>query len=197
MEGQDSSPKGFRERFLNKRVILIAAAVVLILGGGTGAALVKASDNPSFCNNCHIMKPYYESWNSGNLLANKHAAAGVDCHACHESSISVQASEGIKYITGDYKEPLEKRVFYKQFCLDCHSEAGIGAVKGTTFEQAKLNTSYTEKAGVSNPHDSHIGEQECNVCHNMHQQSNMMCAECHANSYDWIDNLDSSWKTAK
>lgn len=60
MEGQDNSPRSFRERFLNKRVILIVIAVVLVLGAGTGAALVKASDNPAFCSTCHIMKPYYE-----------------------------------------------------------------------------------------------------------------------------------------
>jgi len=185
MEKEDKPHRRLRDRLPGKKIIIIIAALVLVVGAGAGMGLVKASDNPAFCTTCHIMKPYYESWQSSNLLANKHLVAGVTCHQCHESSISIQAEEGLKFVTGDYKTPLDKRAFgTRDFCLKCHSESG-GA---TTFEEAKTATNFDE----SNPHDSHNGEQNCNLCHNMHQPSKVMCSDCH--TFDWMNNLDESWK---
>ena len=177
MEEDKRKRKGFRERFLNKRALLIIAIAVVVIGVGAGFGLVKASNNPAFCTACHIMKPYYESWQNSTLLANKHSAAGVTCHECHESSFSIQAEEGLKFVTGNYKSPLDKRQFPKDFCLNCH----------TDFESIKATTKFEE----SNPHDSHNGAQECNLCHSMHQQSKVMCSQCHM--FDWADKLDGSW----
>jgi len=53
----------------------------------------------------------FEPVDDSNLLVYKHSQAGVKCHDCHESSIVLQAEEGFKYVTGDYKDPLEKRNF--------------------------------------------------------------------------------------
>lgn len=184
MENNDSGQKTFRERFLNKKVLIILVAFLIIVGAGAGVAVEKASDNPAFCQLCHIMKPYYQSWYASSLLANKHAQAGVTCHQCHESSIAIQTQEGIKFITGDYKTPLDKRNFgTRDFCLKCHSKSG-GA---EPFEQVKTKTNLEE----SNPHDSHNGEQNCNLCHSMHRQSKVMCAQCH--QFSWMDKLDESW----
>jgi nitrate/TMAO reductase-like tetraheme cytochrome c subunit len=170
--------KGFKEKYLNKKAILIFICLVIVIITGAGAGLVKTSDNPAFCSVCHIMKPYYESWKSGDLLANKHASAGITCHQCHESSISVQAEEGIKFVTGDYKDPLDKRDFgTREFCLECHN-----------FDEVKAATNFEE----SNPHDNHNGKQECNTCHSMHQQSNLMCSNCH--EFSWMNDLNGSWK---
>lgn len=182
---EENHTKHEGRKIFNKKVVLISILVVLIIGAGAGVGLVKASDNPVFCSTCHIMQPYYQSWQNSDLLANKHAAAGITCHQCHESSISIQAEEGLKFVTGDYKTPLDKREFgTREFCLKCHSDAG-GA---TTFAEAQAQTNFEE----SNPHDSHNGEQDCNLCHNMHQQSQVMCTQCH--SFDWMKNLDGSWK---
>jgi Nitrate/TMAO reductases, membrane-bound tetraheme cytochrome c subunit len=184
MKGLENS-NGSRKKLFTKKVLFIIIAAILVIGTGAGIGLVKASDSPAFCTACHIMQPYYQSWQSSDLLANKHAAAGVTCHQCHESSISIQAEEGLKFVTGDYKTPLDKREFgTREFCLKCHSDSG-GA---TTFEEAQTKTNF----GESNPHDSHNGEQDCNLCHNMHQQSQVMCAECH--TFNWMKNLDGSWK---
>lgn len=167
----------WREKIMHKKVLFITALVLLFIGGAAGAALLKASDNPSFCNTCHIMKPYYQSWQESNLLANKHAEAEVECHDCHAASISTQLKEGFTYLTGTYQVPLEKRVFEKEFCLECHDD----------FEAIKNATSFKE----GNPHDSHNGEQECNLCHNMHQPSQVMCSQCHF--FSWVNGLDEGW----
>ena len=46
-------------------VLNIAALICLLYtsGAGGGIYMLKASDNPEFCSSCHIMEPYYESWN--------------------------------------------------------------------------------------------------------------------------------------
>lgn len=164
-------------RFSKKKVLLTIALLVVVVAAGGGIYLLKASDDPSFCNVCHIMEPYYESWKDSNLLANKHAEEDVECHDCHEPSLSTQVEEGVKYVTGNYQDPLEKREFSKDFCLECHDD----------FESIKAATDFEE----GNPHDSHNDDQECNLCHNMHQESQVTCAECHY--FSWIDELDDSW----
>ncbi|HWQ74640.1 MAG TPA: cytochrome c3 family protein [Syntrophomonas sp.] len=178
MKDKQTDNVNSRKKLFTARNIIIFAAIVIILGAGAVAGLVKASDNPAFCTSCHIMQPYYQSWDSSDLLANKHAAAGVTCHQCHESSVLTQAEEGLKFITGDYKTPLDKRnLGTRDFCLACHD-----------FDTVKSKTNFDD----SNPHDSHQGEQDCNLCHNMHQQSQLMCSQCH--QFSWADKLDESWK---
>ncbi|MGR6835997.1 cytochrome c3 family protein [Syntrophomonas erecta] len=177
--------KSFRERFFNKKGLLILAGLILVIGAGGGVAVLKASESPDFCSTCHIMEPYYDSWHNSesNLLASKHAVEDVDCHQCHEPDLSTQIHELFVFVTGNYEVPLEKREFKQEFCLECHSETG----EATTWEEAKEATDFQE----SNPHDSHNTDLECNACHNMHQPSQVFCAECHY--FDWMDDLDNGW----
>ncbi len=171
-----------------KKTIVIIIAVLLVVGAATGAVLLKASQKPAFCASCHNMEPYYTSWVNSDLLANGHEKAGVTCHDCHQESIQAKMSEGVKYITGDYKTPLEKRNFgTREMCLECHSDAGTGTPKGDTFETAASKTDFEE----SNPHANHNGNLDCNECHSMHQQSTVMCVQCH--EFNWFEDLDSSW----
>lgn len=177
MDEKHEQKKLRRNPWLTKKTVLIIIAAVLLLGAAGGIFMVKASDRPAFCSSCHIMKPYYESWQDSNLLAKKHADADVQCHDCHEASIAIQAEEGIKYISGNYKTPLEKRQFSQEMCIACHDD----------FAAIKTKTDFEE----SNPHDSHNGKQECNVCHSMHRESELMCAQCHV--FTWSLELDDSW----
>jgi hypothetical protein len=168
-----------RKKLTTKRIILILEAAIVVIGGGIGAGLLRASEKPSFCKYCHIMVPYYNSWKDSDLLAHKHEKANVTCHECHQESIPEKINEGVKYVTGDYQNPLPKENYgTRAFCLKCHN-----------FNEVKSKTNFAE----SNPHDSHNGEQECNVCHNMHRQSRVMCVDCHI--FKWMNNLDKSWKS--
>ncbi len=179
MEENEGRRKGFREKFLNKKVVIaLAALVVVVVAGGLGL-MEKASANPAFCASCHIMQSYYQSYHNSNLLANKHAKAGVTCHQCHQNTVAGQAKEGIDYITGNYKTPLDKITVSKDLCLKCHN-----------YDTVKSKTNFEE----SNPHDSHNGQLECNTCHSMHQQSTVFCAQCH--QFSWFSKLDNSWKTS-
>lgn len=166
-----------KKRF-SKKSIFIIIGIILVLGFGAGAGVLKASDKPSFCASCHNMDKYYSSYKNKGLLANKHAKADVTCHDCHQEGIPKKVEEGVKYVTGDYETPLKKRDFgTRDFCLKCHD-----------FNKVKAKTAFKE----SNPHDSHNGKQNCNVCHSMHRKSEVMCSKCH--TFEWMDKLDSSWK---
>ena len=183
MKDNNMEKKSFREKYLNKKFIMIVVGVGILIGGVTAGALLKASENPSFCANCHIIKPYYVSWSDGVLLDHKHAEEDVECLDCHVRTIPEKAMEGVNFITGNYYMPLEGPPGDRAMCLDCHSEDG----EGSTWEEIKAATDFTD----SNPHDSHNGEQDCNVCHQMHKQSTPFCAECHV--WGWYKDLDEGW----
>ncbi|HNX29803.1 MAG TPA: cytochrome c3 family protein [Syntrophomonadaceae bacterium] len=184
MKSNDTEGKSFREKYLNKKVILTVISAVIVLGGITAGVLLKASEKPSFCATCHIIKPYYESWNEGVLLDNKHSREGIECLDCHHRTIPEKATEGFNFITGNYYLPLEGPPGDRKMCLDCHSETGAGI----SWNEIKAATEF----GDSNPHNSHNGEQDCNLCHQIHEKSKPMCAECHV--WSWMDDLDESWE---
>jgi cytochrome c nitrite reductase small subunit len=184
MESNHKKSKSFREKYLNAKGILILIVAIIVIGAGVAGGLLKASENPSFCGTCHIITPYYESWNEGTLLDHKHAQEGIECLDCHHRTIPEKAKEGLNYISGNYTLPLEGPPGDRDFCLDCHSEAG----EGISWDEIKAATNFEE----SNPHDSHHGEQDCNLCHNMHEKSTPMCSECHI--FKWYDQLDESWE---
>jgi len=89
--------------------------------------------------------------------------------------------EGIAFVTGNYEKPLKERDFSREQCLECHWEDWEQTVAATDFE-------------MSNPHDSHLGEIECHLCHKMHRESQVYCAQCH--DFEWFETLDKSWKIA-
>lgn len=184
METSNKADKSFRDKYLNKKVILIAIGVAVLLGAVAAGGLLKASEKPSFCGTCHIIKPYYESWNTGMLLDNKHAQEDIECLDCHHRTIPEKAKEGLNFITGNYTIPLEGPPGDRAMCLDCHSEEG----EGQSWDEIKAATNFED----SNPHDSHNGEQDCNLCHSMHDTSEVYCAQCHL--FKWFDDLDESWE---
>lgn len=162
-----------------KKLIFILLAVLVLLGIG-GLAVVKASDNPSFCGAfCHNMKPMYKSYSDSksNMLAHDHAKAEVECHGCHQDSLTTKAMEGVKYVTGNFEDPMKTRKFSKDMCLKCHD-----------YKKVIAKTNFKE----SNPHQSHNGQLECNQCHKMHESSTVYCAKCH--DFKWMDKLPAYFK---
>lgn len=50
-------------------------------------------------------------------------------------------------------------------CLNCHD-----SYKAVAERTAQVKP---------NPHDSHLGELRCTLCHSMHKPSKVYCNECH------------------
>ncbi|MEF9995320.1 MAG: cytochrome c3 family protein [Burkholderiaceae bacterium] len=57
-------------------------------------------------------------------------------------------------------------------CLACHSRDSIKAP--------------FKSMGKKNPHDNHLGEIDCNLCHTGHKPFELYCKQCHT---DFKDNL--------
>jgi flagellar basal body-associated protein FliL len=190
------------------KIVLIAIAIVLVVGiGGAAGVYFGFHDKPGFCNAiCHTpMDPYVVSYNEGTSVLEIQAAAQqagegdpillsvtlhkessqqLNCLDCHVPSMEEQVTEGIKWITGDYTVPLEPLLVVpgtpkegqksaQEFCLraECHEGAtSIDELKASTADQTR------------NPHNSHLGDQACTNCHQVHTQSVMLCTQCHADA---------------
>ncbi len=174
---------GFRQKLPTKKNLMILTTAVFMVGTG-GATVLKAGENPSFCAGCHIIKPYYESWNEGVLLDAKHARHDITCLKCHQRSIPDKMQEGLNFIMENYTLPVQSATVGRDFCLECHSGEG----PGNGWDDIKVASNFKN----GNPHDSHEGEQRCTLCHNMHQPSQVRCLQCH--NFNWTGELDESWK---
>ena len=149
----------------------IAVPLALVVLATVGAvALWEYHELPQFCGTCHIMQPYLESWNGSELSAYRHAQEGVTCLQCHEPTLQQQVDELLVYVQGDFQVPLEERQYETEFCFGCHLPN-----EHTNYEQIILATAELEL----NPHDSHLGEMECSICHKVHKPSEDYCADCH------------------
>ena len=77
--------------------------LLLVIMGVGGAAFAEYSMQPSFCNSCHIMKPYFEAWHQST-----HAKVPcVDCHFDPGLKNTLMgkwqaSSQAVKYITQTY-----------------------------------------------------------------------------------------------
>lgn len=174
---ENNPRKSLKEILLQKKTIGVLLVLLFLAIGGMAAA----ADRPEFCASCHNMQSYYDSWHEGNLLAKKHGDANVACHDCHQASMAQKMDEGIKQITGDFEMPMEKRKFSNEFCTKCHD-----------MNKVKAKTVYEYNGAVANPHDAHVGEQDCSVCHSMHQPSSLDCKRCHEQK--WMKKLPEYWK---
>ena len=67
-------------------------------------------------------------------------------------------------------------------CVKCHGDKMPS--KPTQTACLACHGSYAELAKRTatlkpNPHDSHMGDLECTVCHKAHKQSKVYCNDCH------------------
>lgn len=88
---------------------------------------------------------------------NKHAAAGVNCEECHIESTSYSRTAN-------------------DVCLKCH-----GSYADLAMQTAHLRNI---KNAIQNPHDSHIGDARCTICHKNHDDSVLYCNQCHSPKFD-------------
>jgi cytochrome c nitrite reductase small subunit len=156
-----------KELYHNK-VFLVLIGVVIVAGVGSW----EYTGTAEFCSVCHIVTPYYQSWKSGQYLDHRHAIKGVTCDDCHIEpgknrimEMGKYTKEGIDYVTGNYPTPLPQANLSKEYCLKCH---------GTYSELAQKTSNVTP-----NPHQSHLGEIQCQLCHKSHKPFENYCLKCH------------------
>lgn len=106
---------------------LVLAALLLVVavsvGGGTTYVALSITTKPQFCNTCHIMEPYYESWKTSSHK-------DVQCVDCHYEPGLLETVEGkfkalsqlAKYVTGTQgTKPWAEVSDYSCLRSGCHS----------------------------------------------------------------------------
>ena len=147
--------KATSKRGVRWAIIGIVAIAVI---AAAGAGFWVWHEQPRFCADlCHIMQPYEDTWASSPYEVHVHAEAGVECLDCHEPTIEEQVQEVIAYVTGDYEQPLREARLEQETCLSCKDH--------DSYPELAEATSDWER----NPHASHWGDMECNLCHKKHR----------------------------
>ncbi len=151
----------FLDRFSRplKITIQLAILAVILLAIGT-VGFIEYSAQPGFCDNCHNMKPYYDSWATSSHNA-------VKCIECHyppgikaEAMGKVQAAnQVVKYITGAYGTKPWAEI-EDAACLrsGCHTEREL---------EGEMSF-----AGVRFDHTHHLGE--------LRRGKDLRCTSCHS-----------------
>jgi hypothetical protein len=148
----------------NKQIqlILIAALCVLVVSLG-----VPYTQSSRYCGSCHYTRTFYRSWVQSNDSAHRHALASITCRSCHPRSIGNLLHDSWAAVTGDYKPRLPSAGLTKKECLGCHE----------SYAALAQRTAHLK----INPHQTHLGEEECSHCHKMHDKSPGLkyCTTCH------------------
>jgi len=139
-----------------KRTTVLGLIVFLIVVLGLGARGVALSNDPSFCGNCHIIEPFYRSWQDAS-----HARRGVQCVDCHfrpglAGRIQGETYAALKlaqFAIGAYDQPTGAMLVTNQNCLRCHSDM--------------LSRQIPLPGGLSFAHETHVkkAHAECRLCH--------------------------------
>lgn len=151
----------------------------IILFAVSTTAFIQVSSTPWFCGSCHIMKPYYQSWEKSN----HRDVACIQCHIAPgikaEAMTKVQAANMVvKYFTGTATtRPWAKLEDAACLRSGCHS--------------TRLIEGEVDYKGVRFDHTKHLGqvrrgiELHCTSCHSQIVQGSHIavtentCALCH------------------
>lgn len=104
-------------------------AIVLITGAIVSDFVVYLGDDPSACNNCHVMDAVYEGWYHAS---HSRWATCNDCHTPHDfiPKYFIKAKSGFNHVTaftfGKIPDAIrahpEARNILQENCIRCHSE---------------------------------------------------------------------------
>jgi len=127
---------------------------MVLLGLGTRG--LAATNDPAFCASCHIIEPFYRSW-QGTVHA-RQAVQCVDCHFRPGLSGRIQGEtyavlKLAQFAVGAYDRPTAAVLVTNQNCLRCHKEVVAQAI--------------TLPGALSFAHQTHLtkAKMECRNCH--------------------------------
>lgn len=104
------------------------------------------------------LRRVFKSWSASTFLDGLHAARDIDCAGCHGKGV-----------------PVNGKGAASDRCISCH---------GPSAELARQSAKQGDPE--RNPHDSHVGELDCTVCHHPHSASVNYCLKCHPG---WPDKI--------
>ena len=120
-------------------IIVGVVALIVVLGTFLYVSnfTVYLGDDPTTCNNCHVMDAVYEGWFHGG---HRPWTTCNDCHTPHEfiPKYLVKAQSGFNHVSaftiGHLPEPLRAKPHTKEIiqenCLRCHGETVANVADG-------------------------------------------------------------------
>jgi nitrate/TMAO reductase-like tetraheme cytochrome c subunit len=143
--------------------IVHAATFALFMGLVGILALAEYSTRPSFCNSCHIMEPYYQSWR-------KSSHKDVRCVDCHYPP-DLRGTVRVKY------EALTQLVKYATHTYGSKPYAVVedaSCLRSGCHDAGKLPEKAAFHGKIRFPHQPHLGV--------MNHQRKLRCTSCHEQS---------------
>lgn len=164
----------------HKVPIMFSLVVLLSIAFVVTGKILDITENPDFCGkNCHIMRPYYDSWSEA-------AHNNVRCIECHYEPGLIGHLKGkingllqfYSYETSNsekYSGQLSAQVSDDN-CLVCHEK--------------RIHSSDTNFNGVNFTHSDHPIALSCITCHSDVKHAptiKAICYNCHQNIHtqDW------------
>ena len=137
--------------------------VLAIAGGGLLALFIGLffySMSPSFCNSCHIMKPYYQAWKTS-----KHnQVACVTCHIPPQTEAAMWAKfQSINHVV----QVVTKKYSSKPYAQIENASCLRSGCHSTNILAGKI----TYKKGVRFDHKFHLGD--------LRRGKQLRCTSCH------------------
>jgi hypothetical protein len=150
----------------------LALGIILGTGGNRAdvAEISRYQKDPQSCAQCHVIKPYVGTWIRSDFLSHGHAQSGISCLDCHQLTSQRERENEEKFDQKAFKIPLEEREYENDLCLRCH---------GSYRDIIERTKDFKKRGWLRNPHDSHYGEVQCNLCHKAHRASINYCSQCH------------------
>lgn len=170
------------------RSILATALLVLFIGIiGVTVWGIRYTNSPDFCDSCHIIKPYVESWNKsfmgGGKLSEGRRVTCVDCHFApgvigYMRGKVYSLMKLTEYGTHKYDTPPPSvDLLTNTSCLQCHGsdrrpdfQDGHNVVDASdpTYPQIAVQEQYKPETAIMFPHDFHVNKVQ------------LKCADCHS-----------------
>lgn len=151
-------PQGWFKKLAG--MLLPAGILAVILASVGTIGMVEFSSSPTFCQTCHNMKPYYESWKTSS---HGHVAC-IECHIAPgirgEAMGKIQAmNQLVKYVTRTYgMKPWAEVEDASCMRSGCHSERKVEGL--------------VDFNGVMFDHTQHLGE--------LRREKQLRCTSCHS-----------------
>ncbi len=183
-----------RVRLLLLRVVVVLGTVVVIVVFMTAGA-AEYTSRSQFCSSCHIMEPYYESWEHSS----HHDVACIKCHFPPGAAEKVRGKmlglvQLLKYVTKTASPRLSAEI-PDESCLRCHDTrllAGRVSFHGIPFDHRPhlsevrrgMHLRCTSCHGqiVQGPHMT-VTMSTCFLCHfkdGVLNQGLGTCTRCHS-----------------
>jgi len=164
---EDSAKVGKKKKFLEKIGVHLHPKFYLVLAiAGVGfivlfAGLFFYSLSPSFCNSCHIMKPYYKAWKESK----HHEVACVTCHLPPQAQAALWAKfQAINHVVAVATKRYSSKPYAQIDDASCLREG----CHATNILAKKI----TYKRGIRFDHRFHLGD--------LRRGKQLRCTSCHS-----------------